>query len=276
MDKRARLESYINEQGINASRQNVLPTFYDPKAQAGESVPVFPYATIANERVNLDVLDAEAMSLASMLAVLNLNTQPKDRVLDTCAAPGMKGMYLHALTSEIDYCANDISHTRLGRLKRLFNTHGIFPEAITHHDASRLTDLYQESSFDRIIIDAPCSGEGVIMAGDDKLLDVWSPAKVRRLQQIQIKILKNAWRLLKPGGRLVYATCTLNKNENERVIKKALKLDVIVDTASLDTHTAQIVQPLHALRILPSAHSIGFFIAVLEKHEEELQHYTNV
>lgn len=108
-------------------------------------------------------------------------------------------------------------------------------------------------------------GEGVILGGDDKLLKTWSTAKVKRLQQIQIRILKSAWSLLKPGGRLVYATCTLNKNENERVVKKALGVDLSVTTGELSLQTIPILRDQEAWRILPSDNSIGFFVSVLDK-----------
>lgn len=123
----------------------------------------------------------------------------------------------------------------------------------------------EATGFDRILIDAPCSGEGVILGGNTKLLDAWSTAKVKRLQHLQIKILKSSWKLLRPGGRLVYATCTLNKNENERVIKKALGIDVKVAESELDTTKLNVLKHGQAWRILPSINSIGFFIAVLEK-----------
>ena len=211
----------------------------------------------------------ESMSLASMCAVHMLEARPEDRVLDVCAAPGMKGYYLNKLVPHLQYYANDLSQDRLFRLRRLFTKHDVEPAGITKCDARFIDSKYDTESFDKIIIDAPCSGEGVILAGNDKLLATWSPAKVKRLQQLQIKILKSSWKLLKPGGRLVYATCTLNKNENERVVKKALGITLQVEESQLSTKNLQLLKNGMAWRILPSANSIGFFVAVLDKPDSE-------
>jgi 16S rRNA C967 or C1407 C5-methylase (RsmB/RsmF family) len=147
----------------------------------------------------------------------------------------------------------------------LFFKHNVEPVNITKFDARFIDRAYEPEFFDRIIIDAPCSGEGVALGGDNKTLDAWSPAKVRRLQQLQIKIVKSAWKLLKPNGRLVYATCTLNRNENERVIKKSLGTSLEIQETSLDTSNLLTLDNGNALRILPSSSSIGFFVAVLDK-----------
>jgi len=208
-----------------------------------------------------------AVSAASMAAVHILDARPNMDILDTCAAPGIKGLYLNKLIRNISYTANDLSYARLSRMKRLFHQFSVDAEII-HSDARVLSTKLQRQSFDRIIVDAPCSGEGVILGGDHKLLDAWSTAKVKRLQQLQVKILKSAWQILKPGGRLVYATCTLNKNENERVIQKALKIQLNVQTSPLMLTELPALSNGEAWRILPSKNSIGFFIAVLEKNEE--------
>ena len=75
--------------------------------------------------------------------------------------------------------------------------------------------------FDAVIIDAPCSGEGNIMAGDEQALKTWSLAKVRRLAEMQRKLLKAGASLVKSDGQLIYSTCTLNTHENENVLRKA-------------------------------------------------------
>lgn len=257
---------YLRDQGIDVDYVEVKPSFFDPNNEIdGTNVEGLLFAKQTNEDVDLKATLAESMSLASMFAVSQLDVRPGMRVLDVCAAPGMKGLYLNRLHADTEYCANDLSGDRLARLTRLFTKHGTKPHNITKYDARFIDRAYEPEYFDRILIDAPCSGEGVILGGSTKLLDTWSTAKVKRLQQLQIKILKSTWKLLKPGDRLVYATCTLNKNENERVIKKALGIAVVVTEAQLDTSNLQLLNNGSALRILPSADSIGFFIAVLEK-----------
>jgi 16S rRNA C967 or C1407 C5-methylase (RsmB/RsmF family) len=197
-----------------------------------------------------------------------LGVQAGERVLDMCAAPGMKSLYLHALAPDIKLYSNDLSADRIGRMRRLFDKHGVSAE-ITKSDARFLGDVYDEAFFDKVLIDAPCSGEGLAMVGNQKQAEAWSPAKVKRLQQLQIKILKTGWRLLRPGGTLVYATCTLNKNENERVIHKALKIDVTTTQAPLSLQTLPNLAHADSIRILPSSASIGFFMTVLHKYPEE-------
>lgn len=208
---------------------------------------------------------SEFMSLASMAAVEQLNIPENGNLLDICAAPGMKSLYALLSHSDLRVSANDLSENRLIRLKTLYKNHGVRAERITKIDGTLISKLYEPESFDRIILDAPCSGEGVILGDDPTMLEAWSPAKVKRLQQLQIKLLKEAWKLLKPDGRLVYATCTLNKNENERVIKKALHINISPSEITLSPNELAILAPGQARRILPSSHSIGFFYAVLDK-----------
>jgi 16S rRNA C967 or C1407 C5-methylase (RsmB/RsmF family) len=204
-----------------------------------------------------------------MAAVHLLDAYSGLSVLDVCAAPGMKGLYLNSLYDCLEYRANDLSGDRLARLGRLFKKHGKEIDQITKYDARFIDRAYATESFDRILLDAPCSGEGVILGGNTKLLETWSPAKVKRLQQLQIGILKSAWKLLKPGGRLIYATCTLNKNENERAIKKALGATISVREGALSLSEAPQLRNKEAWRILPSENSIGFFVAALDKSVEE-------
>lgn len=265
-----RVIAYLSVQGILAETMVVKPAFFDPRGEIhGESISWLPFAKQTETEIDLAGTYAESMSLASMTAVHMLDTYGGLKVLDVCAAPGMKGLYLNSLYDCVDYCANDLSGDRLARLVRLFERHGIKPGNITKYDARFIDRAYPEESFDRILIDAPCSGEGVILGGNKKLLEAWSPAKIKRLQQLQIKILKSTWKLLKPDGRLIYATCTLNKNENERVIKKALGITVNVRESPLSLELPPGLKHAEAWRILPSANSIGFFIAALDKLSDE-------
>jgi 16S rRNA (cytosine967-C5)-methyltransferase len=268
------LQDYLAEQGINVTSTVVKTSLINSVGGDG-SVQWSPLAILPDEQKALLSDEQEAMSLASMLAVHQLQAEPGMKVLDTCSAPGMKALYLSKLTEGLDMYCNDVSSPRMTRMRMLFDKHSVTAHT-TKHDARRLSELYPSQSFDRILLDAPCSGEGVICAGNQKLLQAWSPAKVRRLQQLQIKILKDAWTLLKPGGRLVYATCTLNKNENERVLKKALKFDVSVTSQTMKLDGFEPLAHNHAWRILPSEYSIGFFIAVLEKADNEGVEYEYV
>lgn len=261
---------YLNSQGINVSPTEVYPSFLDPKSElVNKRVPKWTrLAAQTDETRLLTALKAESMSLASMAAVEQLRLTNGLSVLDSCAAPGMKSLYAKLSCPEISLVSTDLSYGRLKRLERLFSKHGLEPTAIKQ-DATKLSEHF-EPEFDRILIDAPCSGEGLILAGDKQQLKAWSTAKVKRLQQLQVKILKSAWSVLKPGGLLVYSTCTLNRNENERAVRKALKVDLDILETELSLDSLPLLKPGAGWRILPSPNSIGFFIAVLEKAPEEI------
>ena len=261
---------YLNGQGIHTEPARVLPSFLDPESelQSPGRMPI-QYAVQANSPIDVTPFrSVEAMSLASMAAVMYLKLDSGHRLLDVCAAPGMKGLYVKMLKPDVSYHCNDVSKDRLARLKRLFDTHDVRIENMTHYAARFIDRAYPSEYFERILVDAPCSGEGVALGGSEELAAAWSPAKVKRLQQLQIKILKSSWQLLQPGGRLVYATCTLNRNENERVVKKALGFTLRVQEAPLSLDQLPSLGNDEAWRILPSANSIGFFIAVIDKTEE--------
>ncbi len=261
--------SYLEAQDIIVQPAVVLPSFFDPNHEISGNAPTWSsLATQTHTTVDLSQTHAESMSLASMQAVHALGAQAGERVLDMCAAPGMKSLYMHALEPRIDLYSNDLSADRLARMRRLFAKHGV-TSTTTKSDARFLGDVYDDAFFDKVLIDAPCSGEGLAVVGNQNQADAWSPAKVKRLQQLQIKILKTGWKLLRPGGTLVYATCTLNKNENERVIHKALKIDVTTNQSPLSLQATPQLLHGESMRVLPSSNSIGFFMAVLHKHAEE-------
>lgn len=260
----------LKHQDILVTPVAVIPSFFDPHNEVdGTSVGWLPLSKQSAHKADLSSSLAESMSLASMAAVHLLDAYGGLRVLDVCAAPGMKGVYLNSLYDCLEYHANDLSGDRLARLARIFKKHGKEINQITKYDARFIDRAYMPESFDRILLDAPCSGEGVILGGNTKLLETWSPAKVKRLQQLQIGILKSAWKLLKPGGRLIYATCTLNKNENERVIKKALGITVSIREEALSLTQVPQLSNGEGWRILPGENSIGFFVAALDKLDDE-------
>ncbi len=272
-----RIQDYLHEQGVDVELTRVKPTVFN-RSGGQHSTSWSQYVQLFEAPVSLQE-DQIAMSLASMACVELIDAAPTDNVLDVCAAPGMKGLYLKTRTPLVNYFANDVSKDRIERLKRIYTLYDVQPAQITCRNGLELDTVYQNNFFDRVLLDAPCSGEGLALGGDESQAESWSPAKVKRLQQLQVRLLKASWKLLKPGGTLVYATCTLNRNENERALKKAL--GVVVETIerplSLDSlpdrlsdcessHTG--AQPLLAWRIMPSELSIGFFIAVIEKRAE--------
>ncbi len=201
-----------------------------------------------------------SIGLSSVMACLQLKLSAGDKLLDMCAAPGIKSLYLQLLhNKKLDLCVNDLSHQRLLRLRHLFQQFDIPQPTYSNQPGQTLASRYIRGHFDAILLDAPCSGEGTVFGGDTAALQAWSPAKVKRLSQLQRKLILTAKTLLKPNGQLVYATCTLNDLENERALKKA-------GAPVSSTIQLSIPQPTHlqtgeAVRVLPSHEGIGFFVA---------------
>jgi NOL1/NOP2/sun family putative RNA methylase len=162
---------------------------------------------------------------ASWLPVLALDPQPGDSILDICAAPGGKTTHIAALTNnQASITANDNSRARLMKLQAMCRRLSADIDRFTLFDGLQIARKLDGQQFDRILIDAPCSGEGMMRFDRDKDFETWSVAHIKRLQQLQKRILAQAWRLLKPGGTLVYSTCTMAPEENEAVVDYGLRI----------------------------------------------------
>ena len=161
---------------------------------------------------------------ASWLPVLLLDAQPEERVLDVCAAPGGKTTHIAASTgNRALITANDNSRVRQAKLRAMCGRIGADIDRFTLFDAQALARKLDGEQYDRILLDAPCSGEGLMRLDRDKDFETWSVAQVKRLQQLQRKLLVQAWQLLAPGGTLVYSTCTMAPEEDELVVDYALR-----------------------------------------------------
>ena len=156
--------------------------------------------------------DPSAMTPASRLPI-----EENDVVLDLCAAPGGKSTQAAArLSGEGLLVSNEIHPARAKILSQNIERMGIRNAVVTNEDSGRLTK-YFPAFFDGIIVDAPCSGEGMFRK-DETAVTEWSPENVRRCAGRQQEILENAAMMLKPGGRLVYSTCTVLPEENQEII----------------------------------------------------------
>ncbi len=159
---------------------------------------------------------------ASQLAALLLSPEPGDAILDLCAAPGGKATYLAELTG--DRCtlvACDRNPRKLALIREVVERLGIQSITTTLMDATRPLEKLQSRYFDRILVDAPCSGLGVIHRNPE---GKWWKEKTdpERLAVTQLAILSNAADRLKPGGTMVYSTCSTSLEENEQVVDKFL------------------------------------------------------
>ncbi|MCB1776083.1 MAG: 16S rRNA (cytosine(967)-C(5))-methyltransferase RsmB [Candidatus Competibacteraceae bacterium] len=201
---------------------------------------------------------------AAQLAAPLLDVQPGLRVLDACAAPGGKTSHLLECTPHLDLTALDQDAARLKRIAE--NLHRLqFQAHLIAGDARRPADWWDGAPYDRILLDAPCSATGVIRRHPDiKLLR--RDSDIATLADQQQAMLASLWPLLRPGGRLLYATCSVLRQENEQVLATFL-------ARQPDAKEQLIVAPwgrglAHGRQILPGEGNMdGFYYAVLVKRD---------
>lgn len=214
---------------------------------------------------------------ASQIVPLLLGVRPGQRVLDLCAAPGGKTAPLvrAAGKSGLVVAADRHAH-RLRALRDQFRRLRIACENLVELDAAR--PLPFSSPFDKILVDAPCTGTGTL-ARHPEIRWRLAPDNLAELRSLQISILVSAIRQLAPGGRLVYSTCSVEREENEEVVEAAIAQSPGLRRASRDSVIAALSPHLASgvsaaalidsdgqLRTLPGEHPCdGFFAAVLEK-----------
>ena len=138
------------------------------------------------------------------------------RMLDMCAAPGGKTTLYSSLVGRKGLVvANDINRGRVMALEDNVKRWGMGNVVVTCSEPRYIGDF--ESWFDVVAVDAPCSGEGMFRKMEEARTE-WSPASVEQCVARQREILAEAWRALRPGGKLIYSTCTYNLEENEKTI----------------------------------------------------------
>lgn len=154
---------------------------------------------------------------STMAVARALDPQPGECILDLCAAPGGKSTHIVSLTGDRALLVANESHSqRVWELAQNLERWGARNAVIINESPARLAQRL-ESFFDRVLVDAPCSGEAMFRKSETARRD-WSPTLVRSCALRQSAILEDALRLTRPGGRLVYSTCTFNPTENEQVI----------------------------------------------------------
>ena len=160
-------------------------------------------------------------SLSSMIPALALDPRPGEDICDMCAAPGGKTTQIAALTGNEAYLtACEMHAPRVEKLQYNLRKLGAPNVTVMKTDARQLDDFF---SFDRILLDAPCSGSGTLKAGDERLAKRFTPTLVQKSQKSQRALLLKALSLLKPGGTLVYSTCSVLACENEDIVNQCLR-----------------------------------------------------
>jgi len=289
----ARLAQLTGERST-ALRVNRLcaesPSVTEELAGAGlqaEPVPWCPDALLlppGSQRA-VQTTDAHAagkvyvQGLSSQVAPLALAPESGMRVLDLCAAPGSKTSQLAALLGGGDGLhANERSRTRIHRLRSVLNQLGVTGVTLSSRPGQSFGRTHP-AAFDAVLVDAPCSMEGRLRIGDPHAADPTPRGRIRRLAGEQRALLSAAVTACAPGGVIVYATCTLAVEENERVLDKLLRRrsdDVQLEALPVDVpdalpgrtvHGERPMHPdlIHARRLLPDATREGFFIARLRR-----------
>jgi len=162
--------------------------------------------------------------ITSMIPIMALNPNTNETILDLCAAPGSKTTQLASfMENKGSIIANDISPGRIRILSSNLERCGVTNTIISRHNAIELCNKLKKLKikFDKILVDAPCSGEGNLRCSPRTLLE-WSEGLLESLGKKQKKILEAASEILKEDGEIVYSTCTYAPEENEEVIQDFL------------------------------------------------------
>ena len=218
-------------------------------------------------------------SLSSMLVPLILEPHSGERILDLCSAPGSKTTQMAAMMSnEGEITCVEAARDRFYKLKSVVSLLGAENVRLKLLDGRKFKD---KELFDKILVDAPCSYEGLFHASLPKTFAYWSPRKIKEMARKQKGLLLQAARLLKKGGILVYSTCTFSPEENEEVIdwllrKSKVKLHLIpVEIKGLTSYPCLLSwrdkemnnEVRKCTRVLPTDLMDGFFIVKIKKEE---------
>jgi 16S rRNA (cytosine967-C5)-methyltransferase len=201
---------------------------------------------------------------AAQQAARLLNCQPGDVVLDCCAAPGGKTCHILEQTSDIaSMTAIDVEAGRLVRVEENLARLGLKAKVIAA-DAAHSKAWWNGQQFDRILLDAPCSGTGVIRRHPD-IKWLRKASDIEALVTLQQQILKETWSLLKPGGTLLYATCSILPQENSNQISYFLKNNTDAVLLSIDDNDNSETEFI-GWQLLPGENNMdGFYYAKLLK-----------
>jgi len=214
---------------------------------------------------------------ASMIPPLVLNPQPGEIVLDMAAAPGSKTTQLGMMMKNKGLIvANDYKGSRLSSLGINVQKAGLTNVLLTKMDGRR----FHKFQFDKILLDAPCSGTGTIRKSL-KTIRIWNEGMIRKIARQQMQLIENAFKNLKEGGEMVYSTCSLEPEENEGIVNHLLKTFPNSDIIPVKLPGLKLGAPVmefngvkfdsrvkHVMRIWPQDNDTeGFFVAKLRKKE---------
>ena len=221
-----------------------------------------PDALVLKERANVFLTEAfkqgffEVQDANSQLVAAFLDVKPGMRVVDTCAGAGGKALHMASLMeNKGQLIAMDLYESKLKQLKLRAKRNGAFNIEYRIIDSTKVIKKLQEKA-DRVLIDAPCSGLGVLKRNPDAKWKL-QPEFIDNIRKVQAEVLESYSRIVKPGGKLVYATCSVLPSENQEQVEKFLKTD-----------NGKKFKFIKDEKILASESGFdGFYMALLERNE---------
>lgn len=206
-------------------------------------------------------------SLSSMIPAIILSPNAGENILDMTAAPGGKTTQIAALSNNQCFItACEKNKIRLDRLKYNLEKQGATSTNVMNIDARKLDDFF---SFDKVLLDAPCSGSGTLNTKDENLEKYFTKELIQRSEKTQSELLQKAINVLKPGNEMVYSTCSILQEENEENIQKYIKKG-LVEIVPINLKQYEEIPKLPTkiegtMCICPDELYEGFFVAKLRK-----------
>ncbi len=246
---------------LNTTKEKLRGILMDLNIET-DFLPNQPDALVLKERANVFMTDAfkeglfEVQDASSQLVAAFLDVQPGMRVVDTCAGAGGKTLHMASLMqNKGQLIAMDLYESKLKQLKLRAKRNGAFNIEYRIIDSTKvIKKLYEKA--DRVLIDAPCSGLGVLKRNPDAKWKL-QPEFIDNIRKIQAEVLESYSRIVKPGGKLVYATCSVLPSENQDQVKKFLA-----------TENGKNFTFVKDSKVLASQSGFdGFYMALLERKE---------
>ncbi len=256
----------INHQKTNRTDYLTLLKQADIAADACDFAPQgirLQQPTAVNQLPFFDEGWVSVQDEAAQLAANLLAPEAEQRILDACCAPGGKTCHLLELEPNLkEVLALDIDDKRLQRVTENLQRLQLSATLLAA-DAANIDSWWDQQYFDRILLDAPCSATGVIRRNPDIKLHR-SEQDIQQLAQLQLEILTNLWTTLKPGGRLLYATCSVLPQENEQIVAQFCQQQADAKHLTIDVNWG--LEREYGRQLFPTANGHdGFFYALLEK-----------
>ncbi len=228
-----------------------------PARQTGDDAVTLDKAISVHSLPGFDEGQVSVQDAGAQWAARLLDAQPGERVLDACAAPGGKTGHILERACDVELTALDVDATRLARVQENLDRLHLSAKLIVG-DASNPDAWWDGQPFDRILADVPCSASGVVRRNPD-IKWLRRPDDIAQFTAQQAVMLEALWRLLAPGGRLLYATCSVFNEENDGQVQAFLTRH------AQDAKRLPLPGPLSDGSLLPDAEHDGFFYALLQK-----------